>query len=275
MLTMSKKNQEFQEDLPQNISESSQLLDQSVLMSALPDGTSNPDSSGSSGGGPQFGMNQQGSWGQKTKGWLSKYGSSVVLPIIALLILAGGIYLYSSQKTDEATLNLEEDQTAAIGEAMNLAEDSTDQGLADIDESTNQELANQKLPNKRITFLPVEENENIKDLTVLTEVLSAAPEGRKEAGKIIETAAKGNGITHLARRALKDYLEDNPQELTNEHKIYIEDYLKDRAGPLPLDPGDELAFDENLIQEAIDASLALSDGQLKNLEKYSALVSWA
>ncbi|MBU4030594.1 hypothetical protein KJ756_00265, partial [Patescibacteria group bacterium] len=63
--------------------------------------------------------------------------------------------------------------------------------------------------------------------------------------------------------------------LTNEHKIYIEDYLKDQVGSRPLEVGEEITFSEDLIKEAIDASLELSPEQLKNLEKYSALVvSW-
>jgi len=99
--------------------------------------------------------------------------------------------------------------------------------------------------------------------------------GISTEGTIIEKAVKGDGVTHLARRALKDYLKDNPQELTNEHKIYIEDYLKDEIGSRPLKVDDEIAFSEDLIKEAIDASLQLTPEQLKNLEKYSALVvSW-
>jgi hypothetical protein len=91
---------------------------------------------------------------------------------------------------------------------------------------------------------------------------------------VIETAVKGDGVTHLARRALKSYLNDHPEELTNEHKIYIEDYLKDKTGSRPLEIGEEVTFSEDLIKQAIDASLELTEAQLKNLEQYSALVAW-
>ena len=79
-------------------------------------------------------------------------------------------------------------------------------------------------------------------------------------------------MTHLARRALKDYLKDHSQELTNEHKIYIEDYLKDRIGSQPLEIDEEITFSEDLIKEAIDASSQLTPEQLKVIEQFSALV---
>lgn len=185
--------------------------------------------------GPQFGMKEKG----KFKKWINKYGSSVILPIIALLILAGGIYLYANQKGDDVT-SLLENNTANIQENMNISE------------------------NKNMAISKGQENQNQE----------VVPEAKKENGTIIETAIKGDGITHLARRALKDYLKDNPQELTNEHKIYIEDYLKDNTGSQPLEIGEEIGFSEDLIRQAIDASLELTPEQLKNLEQYSALVAW-
>lgn len=205
----------------------------------------NPTSKSPSTGGPRFGSTKKDSSGEGTRGWFNKYGSSVILPIIALLILAGGIYLYASQKSQEETiLSFEEELTASLEE-----------GIAGLTE----ELAGQE-----------EISQVIGDETI--EVI--IPEGRKEAGTIIEKAVKGDGVTHLARRALKDYLQDNPQELTNEHRVYIEDYLKDNVGSRPLEVDEEIAFSEDLIKEAINASLQLTLEQLKVLEKYSALVVW-
>jgi len=190
-------------------------------------------------GGPRFGLENKGGWGEKIRGWINKYGSSVVLPVIALLILAGGIYLYASQKSQsESIMTTKEEITVGL------------EG-----EITEQE---------KIINQPEE--------GFVEEII---PEGRRQEKTIIEKAIRGDGVTHLARRALKDYLKDNPYELTKEHKIYIEDYLKDKVGSSILEVDQEIAFSEDLIKEAIDASLQLTPEQLKNLEKYSALVvSW-
>jgi len=93
--------------------------------------------------------------------------------------------------------------------------------------------------------------------------------------EIIEVAEPGEGITHLARKALKKYMElDENIELQDEHKIYIEDYLKDMIGSEPLEIGDTIKFSVRDIDEAINASLLLSDAQIDNLSQYVPLVSF-
>jgi hypothetical protein len=252
------KNQDktAQSDLLKQDAENSN--DKSVSLNAMswPEQKGNPSNPGNPGkqpslptGGPQFGLGNKGGWGKGLKGWINKYGSSVILPIIALLILAGGIYLYASQKSqEELALPIEEKLAASFEEGI--------AGLAE-------ELAIQEE-----IISPAEEETEER---AIEEII---PEGRKESGVIIEKAVKGDGVTHLARRALKDYLKDQSQELTNEDKIYIEDYLKDEIGSRPLEIDEEITFSEDLIKEAIDASLQLTPEQLKNLEKYSALVVW-
>jgi len=252
MLIMKNQDKTVQSDLlKQNLGNSD---DKSASLFALSQSKQsntnpgNPTSKSPSTGGPQFGFAKKDGSGKGTKGWFNKYGSSVILPIIALLILAGGIYLYASQKSQEETmLSFEEELTASLEE-----------GIAGLTEG----LAGQE----EISQITGEAEEETIEVII--------PEGRKEAGTIIEKAVKGDGVTHLARRALKDYLEDNPQELTNEHKVYIEDYLKDNIGSRPLEIDEEIAFSEDLIKEAIDASLQLTPEQLKVIEKYSALVVW-
>lgn len=224
-----------------------------------------PNAPFQSSGGPQFGNTEEGGWGGKSKGWLSKYGSSVILPIIALLILAGGIYLYAKQKTGTNPL-LPEENVSLIQE---LPEASQKETKAETEEKEIQEQAEQTetQPTPSIT----------QEKTIQEIIPQTGPkieiQTEKKSGAITEKAVKGEGITHLARRALKDYLKDNPKNLTNEHKIFIEDYLKDKTGSRQLEIGEEISFSENIIEEAINASAKLNAEQLKNLEKYSTLVN--
>ena len=90
-----------------------------------------------------------------------------------------------------------------------------------------------------------------------------------------ETAQPGEGITHLARRALKSYLEEKGSHfnLTPEHKIYIEDYIQKKTGDRWLMLGETLTFSEELIVEAIQKAQQLTPNQLENLKQYSQLVS--
>ena len=89
-------------------------------------------------------------------------------------------------------------------------------------------------------------------------------------------AQRGDGITHLARKTLKKYLNDNPSAgsgLTAEHKIYIEDYLKDLRGEKLLEIDQEIEFSANEIAEAIETAKDLSEKQLANLSQFVPLVS--
>jgi len=83
-------------------------------------------------------------------------------------------------------------------------------------------------------------------------------------------------VTHLARKAAGRHLEANKPDftVTNEHRVYIEDYIKDRIERMPVRVGDTRTISKELIREAVGASQKLSDAQLKNLQKYSRVVRW-
>ena len=81
-------------------------------------------------------------------------------------------------------------------------------------------------------------------------------------------------MTTLARKALADYLENNPDSsLTPEHKIYIEDYLRknvSRKGRVAV--GASVEFSKDLINNAVNSSKQLNARQLQNLHKYAVRV---
>lgn len=89
----------------------------------------------------------------------------------------------------------------------------------------------------------------------------------------IEVAEKGDGITHLVRRALREYLAEKPQnfEVTPEHKIYVEDYTAKKIGADWLQLGEIREISGDLIKEAIEIAETLTPEQLQNLTQYSQL----
>jgi len=117
---------------------------------------------------------------------------------------------------------------------------------------------------QRIELGQVKENIRVEEVIKLS--------GLKET-VIIVKAEKGEGITHLARKSLAVYLENNHYpELTPEHKIYIEDYLKDLHGERFLQLGEELEFSVTDIENAIEKAEQLTEEQLNNLTQYAQLV---
>lgn len=98
---------------------------------------------------------------------------------------------------------------------------------------------------------------------------------RETEASFVEQAERGDGATHLARRALAHTLEKNPDSsLTAEHKIYIEDYLRKHVAQNgSVKVGTSIEFSKALIHQAIEKSKTLNDRQLQNLKKYSARVN--
>ena len=173
----------------------------------------------------------------------------IIISIVIVVAIAGGIYSYSkrTQAPDSSNLSME-DQIIEKGGAITDTEEN-DQ-VAD-----NQDLDEEEIDSQNETAAP--------------ETVSQETEG-----SFIEAASRGDGTTHLARRALANYLEKNPDsELTPEHKIYIEDYLRKHIGYKgQVRVGTSVEFSKQLIQDAIDQSKNLNDAQLKNLHKYAVLV---
>lgn len=88
---------------------------------------------------------------------------------------------------------------------------------------------------------------------------------------ISETAAKSEGVTHLARRAVKEYLNNTAESLNAEQKIYAEDYLKKKTGTKMLEIGEKVEFSIDLIKQSIEKAKGLNQKQIENLSKYVPL----
>jgi hypothetical protein len=178
--------------------------------------------------------------------WIKENFSTIILPLIAIVLLALGIYFYSSP-TAKTPIT-----TDTKKEITQIPQDK--QKNQDLSKKTQEQNAQN-----------VQKDSNKNDGT-----------GGPEVEKIenyTEKAAKGEGVTHLARKALKRYLSFEPvPSLTKEHKIYIEDYMKDRIGSFKLKVGQEITFSSSLIKEAISSAMKLTQNQLNNLKQYSKLV---
>lgn len=101
------------------------------------------------------------------------------------------------------------------------------------------------------------------------------PVAEETEAAYVEVAASGDGVTHIARRSLHRYLESAAQDfpVTVEHKVWIEDYVKDRLGRKPLALGERLTVEKELLRDAVARSKSLSDAQLKNLQRFAQRVA--
>lgn len=174
----------------------------------------------------------------EVRNWLQE-NLRVIVSVFIVGAIALGIYSYS-QRTETVSLN--DTDTAALSETDNGGTTTDDTAVSKAQGSIN------KVP---------------------------AEVSRETEGSFIETAMAGEGSTHLARRALMNYLEKNPDSsLSAEHKIYIEDYLRKNVGHQGgVRAGSSIEFSKDLINKAIGQSKNLNDRQLNNLKKYSVRVA--
>ena len=173
----------------------------------------------------------------KMKQWLQD-NLRIIISILIVVAIAGGIYSYSKRN-----------QAPAVNQS-----EITQQG----------EVRGEGTAQK---------NESVAPAGKSGQQVSAAATSQETENSFIETAGRGDSMTTLARRALANYLEKNPDSaLTPEHKIYIEDFLRKNMPTKRIFVGTSVEFSKDLIQNAITKSKSLNDRQLKNLHKYSVRV---
>ncbi|MFO0702403.1 MAG: hypothetical protein U0514_00755 [Candidatus Andersenbacteria bacterium] len=85
-----------------------------------------------------------------------------------------------------------------------------------------------------------------------------------------EAAQVGEGVTHLARRALHAFFADmGISDLTRAHKIFAEDYVTKHSTPTYLGIGEGRTFSHALLDEAVTNARALTPAQLANLQQFA------
>lgn len=88
---------------------------------------------------------------------------------------------------------------------------------------------------------------------------------------INEIVKRGDSRTHLARRALADYLTSAPENLTAGQRVFIETKLRESVSS-PLTIGMTVKFQITEIQSAIGQAKQLSPTELKKWEIYARQV---
>lgn len=185
------------------------------------------------------------------KQWLQD-NLRIIISVLIVILIAGGIYSYSkrtqtSNPSQEPTMTSEESTPATSGQTDQAADQSTKQ-------DNSQKMTATGTSQEKTSSM-------------------AAASSQETANSFVETAAKGDSMTTLARAALAAYLEKNPDSaLTAEHKIYIEDYLRKSVPSKRVSVGTSVEFSKDLVSAAITKSKTLNQAQLNNLHKYAVRV---
>lgn len=216
---------------------------------------------------------EQGLMG-KIKNWAYDNWQTILVVLI-VLIVGMSAYNYNQNGNNPDS----EDNSTIAGDTDNSSKDQNDTANSDSANSENKTDANNEVAaeNKDQNQAANEDsskNENTKNEnnpnTNTTDSGTVKSTVDSTGKKYTLSAARGEGITHLARKALQAYLTETGQgsDLTPEHKVYIEDYMQNRTGNGGLEVGQQETFSEGLITEAISSAKTLSPKSLEHLKKY-------
>jgi FtsZ-interacting cell division protein ZipA len=95
---------------------------------------------------------------------------------------------------------------------------------------------------------------------------------QKSDTKITIKANAGDGVTHLARKAVAEYSKDKEITLSKEQKIYAETVLKNKYYKHHLNLSQELEFEISDLAETVEKSQNLSEKEIQAWSKYTHLV---
>jgi hypothetical protein len=208
---------------------------------------------------------------EKIKDW-SYENWQTLLIILIVLIVGISAYNYNQNNANNnsapAVVNSENESDE------NLENSDQNNEIANNLEESNLETAIENADQKEAAVEDGKTGDPVKEEIINTNtnnkeegnVLSSSDSGKQYT----ETAVFGDGITHLARRALGAYIEETGDgaNLSKEQKIYAEDYMQNRTGSEKIEIGHQETFSEGLIKEAISSANNLSVKALENITKY-------
>lgn len=205
-------------------------------------------------------QNQEGGFMQRVK-----ESPRTVSALIIILIVAAAIYAFSGDQNQEPGDLASNDQAATTEEQGEPTEEAGEETQEGEDAATEEGA----------TTTPTQATPEPVDRETLAEENEALPEASKTDQGYVEVAAAGEGVTHLARKATTRYLSENNVDfdVTNEHRIYIEDYIKDRMGSNGLSLGESQTISFDLLKEAVDSARNLTPAQLNNLSQYTSALN--
>lgn len=218
----------------------------------------------------EFNEEEEDTW-EKTRTWIQD-NLRVILSVLIVALIAVGIYNYSRKPATEEISQIDQ----IVGEQEVVPQENQNSETANIEVKDQAAQKDQVAVKNEQPAQPQPTNTN--EGTAKPQQGKTAPQVETRVEKTVEgyttTAGKGDGLTHLARQALKEYLAQNPDAaITKEHKIYIEDYMRRQIAQGRIHAGDTRVFSETLLKDTIGKSKQLNEGQLKNLRKYSARVT--
>lgn len=212
--------------------------------------------------------------------------AAIILLILASLFIA--VYALLNIDGERVTeYGVESTEQEIVGEAQEQVDvpnsEEPDPNPQDSDdgqqttEEQEQVSSVQILVTQALAFRPEKQRPTqLANTSLSGSVMTGDAIGEQNGGafwttKVYSYAAnRGQGVTHLARQAMLDYLGDRNIIMSPQQYLFFETNLTQQSHPVWLNPGDVRTFSNDLLAQLTDQALALTDAQQANWNKYLA-----
>jgi len=180
---------------------------------------------------------------------------------VILLAIVIGVFMVVNRRADQQ----------ANSDANNVAV-ATENNTANVDNTNTAESNTDSVDNASQDVSNVAANVTSSDSGEATGELPTEQSSMQD-NNFVEVTQTGEGVTHLARRATRAYLDrEGINDLTAAHKIFIEDYLAQQSGKQLLEIGESRSFSTDMLNDAVTQARALTATDLQNLQRWTVLV---
>lgn len=218
--------------------------------------------------------------------WLQD-NARILLSIALVLFLLFAVYSYSNKRNSEQTYSLENDAQSSFlvdneddfsldGEITDIVIDGEEGEVLTLGDDSESLVGIGGGPDDTEVEVVVEGQKVVEQNNALEqkEVVVTEQKVMKKEGNIVISAGSGDGLTHMARRALAEYNTANSVDYLNAaQKVYIEDHLQKMITQRRVHPGTAVSFANGDIATAIQRAQDLSETELANLARYAQRVS--
>lgn len=182
---------------------------------------------------------------------------------LMVLLIGAGIYSFNrepEESIDEKVADLEEKKEETKSEEEKKSEESKTEE-AKSEESKEEDTKAEDKSSEDVKEIKTEESK---------EETESVEEVKSTGEKVSVVTQSGEGVTHLARKAIANYIESNNIELSVEQKLFAETHIKDlyKSKYKGLNKGDTVEFDSADITNTVSKAKDLSQGQIKAWNKY-------
>ena len=193
-------------------------------------------------------------------------GLSILFTILLLAILIGtGVYAFIQSapagEDDDMSGNIEQ----KIEEMKQTESDEPEEGQEITEDNGEQAEQESESQDSNESTTDTNDEEPTSD-----EEADATTVGSAESITVI--AEHGDGVTHLARRAIQQYENETGISLSAEQKLYAETTLKNQNYQSSLSVGESITFDGDSLSQVVTDAENLSPTQIEAWGSYTHLV---